>query len=699
MNPAGLFDNRAFSENPFRFHGEDSVLNPRDIGIAGDRTSVLTPEEEACSVRCLQSCPWSATGFAASLAVDGELIPGREWMWLPNMIRRSGMYGDWEASSLTLLPPQRNGCILFLALKNRSEHPIHAPLALILRGSPRKTEAWEFNIPSPGPAHFAAAEIIPDEFCSRLRLTGGSDDVEGREVQADDAVIALACSLPGMTLFRNADMWETAADIGAGETLYVTLTFSIGAHHGGPEEESLLLLREAEKEAERAFAWLSRETERILSRVPVLHADDPALEQFYYRSLVTYSLNRWDNPLYAIRPFYSTGSVNGGCMCSYLWDYGGGLMLHPLIDPETNKKMIRAYLHDDLTVSYAIKPLDGGPSGVWYHINQEKVISMIYYHVLHTGEKEFLRETVDGKTIRDWAVFHALVGDDLSRPQQLVDFGEMGKSHLELRRRYVYQGVMPDLNARRYLNYLRAYELTVLDGTPEPVLTERAEALKPLLASLWDPDAKWYDYIWEGKREKRYTVQMFKFLNSPVIDEKTRAALVSHLNEREFLSKFGLHSIAKTDPGYDQIDIDNGGGGICTLFTMQIAGQLYDTGYAAEAADLLRRVLWWGTRLPYWGDSCAANYRKVREDTPLQADISSASGAQMLIFNLCGIRASFDGGVTVCPAKVLPCRKLSFENVRLLGHTFSVFIDGASYTLVSEGGSQSASLGERLTVS
>ena len=53
---------------------------------------------------------------------------------------------------------------------------------------------------------------------------------------------------------------------------------------------------------------------------------------------------------------------------------GGGLMLHPVVDPETNKKMICAYLHDDLTVSYAIKPLDGGPAGVWYHINQEKIM-------------------------------------------------------------------------------------------------------------------------------------------------------------------------------------------------------------------------------------------------------------------------------------------------------------------------------------
>ena len=35
----------------------------------------------------------------------------------------------------------------------------------------------------------------------------------------------------------------------------------------------------------------------------------------------------------------------------------------------------------------------------------------------------------------------------------------------------------------------------------------------------------------------RYTVQMFKFLNSPVIGDAEREGLISHLNEEEFLSK------------------------------------------------------------------------------------------------------------------------------------------------------------------
>ncbi len=692
------FANKAFRENPFRFYAKNSVLNPKDLGIAGERTSVLTPENAACGITCLQSCPWSATGLNAQVIFDGETLPGTDWVWLPNAILRRGKRAGYSVATLTVVPPAHNGILMRMAIESATACEVTVPVAVAFSGSAGKTSDWAFNAPKRGLPHYADAVAACEGDMSLLRLIGGCADVGGREVDPGDAVIAVACSLPGMKLFRNADMWETTVTVKPHETVCIDLAICLGDQDGNPEKECRDMLENGEKETEKAFAWLKSETDRIFSALPSFKSDNKALERLYTRSLVAYTLNRWNNPQFAIQPFYSTGSVTGGCMCSYLWDYGGGLMLHPVVDPGTNKKMICAYLHDDLTVSYAIKPLDGGPAGLWYHINQEKIISMIYYHVLHTGDVGFLKETVDGKSIRDWAVFHSLIGDDLAEPQHLVDFGGAGESHLELRRSYAYKGVMPDLNARRYMNYMRAYELTVLDGSPMPELAERAKALKPLLATLWNEDKQWYDHIWEGKRDQRYTVQMFKFLNSPVIDEQTRRGLISHLNEEEFLSEYGLHSMAKTDPGYDQVDIDNGGGGICNLFTMQIAGQLYDMGYAETATDMVDRVLWWGTRLPYWGDSCAANMKKVREDTPLQACISSASGAQMILFNMCGIKADAQGGITVCPAKVLPAKELTLKGVKLLGRTFSVAIRGDHYTVTVGGRKLTAPLGEKTTI-
>ena len=50
---------------------------------------------------------------------------------------------------------------------------------------------------------------------------------------------------------------------------------------------------------------------------------------------------------------------------------------------------------------------------------------------------------------------------------------------------------------------------------------------------------------------------MFKFLDSGAADEEIAEGLVSHLNDEEFLSDFGLHSMSKLDEAYDQVDIED----------------------------------------------------------------------------------------------------------------------------------------------
>ena len=686
------FEDKAFSENPFRFASGASILHEKDLGIAGDRMTVLTPENAACMIKGPQRCPWTATNFTLELRIDGERVPGREWVWLPNIIRRRGSVPGWEAETLTALPPESDICLMRLSLTNRTGKTTEAPVQIVIGGSAGYESRWEFGVPAGKGPYFAGAKAGYKSGLSVLGLTGSSA-VRGSGVTGEnDARVTVFCSLPDMDWFSYGDIWECARTVGPGETLFADIAVHLGPASGSPDPADF---GELER---RSFEWLESETGRILSGLPSFESDDPALTAMYYRSLVTYSLNRWTNPDFAVSPFYSTGSVTGGCMCSYLWDYSGGMMLHPAADPETNGNMIKAYLGVDLTRSYAVTPLDGSPTGPWYHINQEKIIGMIFFHVLNTGDTAFLDETVGGRTILDWAVFHACVGDDLSRPVALIDYGDAGKSHLELRREYVYKGIMPDLNARRYVSYQRAYILTKIAGRPEEFLMERAEGLKPLLDTLWDDKAGWYDFIWNGKRDIRMTVQMFKFISSGVIGGDKRDRLVGHLNEREFLSKFGLHSMSKLDPAYDQIDIDNGGGGICLQFTMQIALQLYEAGYDKEATDLVRRVSWVGGRLPYIGDSVAANMLFDREDTPLQADISSVSIAQTLLFGACGIRVLPGRGIRICPPECRPAGHIAVKDFCLCGKTFSLDITGDTYTVLFGGAEYAGRTGKDETV-
>jgi hypothetical protein len=383
-----------------------------------------------------------------------------------------------------------------------------------------------------------------------------------------------------------------------------------------------------------------------------------------------------------LNPYFSTGGLRGGCVGSYLWDFSGGWQLHALAAPEATRQHIVQFLKIDLTKSFAFNPVDGCAFGPWYPVNQEKIIGLVYYYVRNSGDVGFLHEVIQGKEVWAWSVHHALVKDHPEQPVDLVDYGIDGEHHLELRRGYPYRGIMPDLNGRRYLNYLRAYELSVLAGSPCSALLERAEQLKILLKThLWNTHERWFDFISAGRRDIRYTVQMFKLFGSPVLDQEQEEGLLTHLNEAEFLSDFGIHSLSKLDPAYDQIDIDNGGGGACTLFAPLIAEKLYQSGHSVPGDDLLQRVLWWGKRVPYWGDSFVANYVDYRQDTPLQCTIGGVAGAQCILFGIFGLAVAPDGQVTLNPHLPSFCRTLSVSGLKIRDKTISITVQGASYTV------------------
>jgi hypothetical protein len=131
---------------------------------------------------------------------------------------------------------------------------------------------------------------------------------------------------------------------------------------------------------------------------------------------------------------------------------------------------------------------------------------------------------------------------------------------------------------------------------------------------------------------------------------------------------------------------------------MQICAQLYETGYDSIASDILPRVYWWGERMPYMGDSCAANMILNRENTPLQGDISSVSCAQMIFFYIFGITPHFDGSISVSPVRNRPAKNMKIENARLCGKVFSVDIKGDCFTVSIDGNEIHSSIGETVTL-
>lgn len=201
-----------------------------------------------------------------------------------------------------------------------------------------------------------------------------------------------------------------------------------------------------------------------------------------------------------------------------------------------------------------------------------------------------------------------------------------------------------------------------------------------------------------GRRDTRYTMQMYKLFASGVLDAEEEAGLMSHLNQREFLSAYGFHSMSKLDVAYDQVDIDNGGGGSCTCFPPQIAERFYKAGYPRQAEDILGRILWWGQRMPYWGDSLVGNEIDYRKDTPLQCTLDGVTVAQCIVFGLFGVDARFNGSVRVFPQPPIFAPQVRLRGLKLRGHTLDIDVNGERYRVVAGDKTLEARVGQSVIV-
>src|SRR5579862_783719 len=648
--------------DPFMFSGDRNIRDEKHFGIINGLITTGTNYRDVGSLSSLYAPPYASSDFLLEVRLFGEKVPTTQYDWRPAEVRQKGEVHGISVSAVSCLAHDVRGGLLELNVHNTTSATKKVPLQLNIVGSLGYEEAWGFSYPD------------------TTKKTTTSVSTAQRVVRENEAgAITLGTDIEGMRWEPWSSHWEGEVVLLPGQhtTHYVAVAMSDKTESRRVCDQ---LLQSPAKAIEDSRQASRDQTKDLFSKLPKFEASNRSLVEYYNRSIVALIINKFKVPEFVLNPYYSTGGIKGGCVGNYLWDFGDVPRLLPLWDPAASRKHIKQFLEIDITKHFLFNPMDGKAGGPWYPVNQEKIILLIYHYVQLTGDVGFLSETVGGKSVLDWVLFNAMYGDDLSKPAVLVDYGN-GNNHLELRGKYRYDNFMPDLNGRRYKSYELAWQLGKLAGKNWDYLLERAQALKVLLKeTLWSPEDRWFFFMYpNGVKELRYTVQVYMMVGSKVLDKQEEEGLVSHLNDDEFLSTYGLHSIAKQDPAYDQVDIDNGGGGNYVAFTPQIAELLYQAGYTARAEELLKRTLWWGERLPYWGDSMVANQIEYRKDTPLQNAVDAASGAECIIFGIFGVNLDMDGSITIDPKLPSWSPDASLTGLRLRGSSIDISAAGLKF--------------------
>lgn len=652
----------------FMANGDSLITRPKDLGIVNEMGSIGINYEFVGDVNGFWAPPYASSDFFIEPRIFGERVKTDHYTWLPFQTKRVGEVQGIRVHSVTTLLYGRRAGVLSINLQNLSRQKKEIPV--------------EFMANDPYVYQTSLDKIAVWGFGTAKSKTMVMDVVDDKGVMRNQGnyALALGCSLKNSTWEEPTRRFRSMVYLKPGEQKELFLVFAMGEGKDALATRNAILTNPSLYVSKATDEYIS-EVKSLFGKLPRFYSDNKNLEQLYNRSIMILLLNKFQIPELCLHPYYATGSIKGGCFKNYLWSYGAVRKLMPFLDPEGDKQHILQFIKSGgLYNGHSFDPITGEGNGSWYPINQNLIIDLTYNYIKNTGDSAFLKEKVDGQTVLEHMIRNAVYLEDTTKPVALDDYGPSG-DHLELRKENTYNHFMPDLNGLRYNNYERVSRLCEIAGRPNPFFMERAKGLKKLMKErLWDPSIKWFRYEDDkGNKYARYTIQIFYLIHSGVIDNQIKQGLLSHLNDSEFLTRYGFLSMSKKDLEYDQSDIDNGGGGGCTLFPPQIAELLYDDGSTAVADDIMRRISWWGRRLPYFGDSEVATEIDYRQDTPLQADLGSVALSEEILFGMFGIGIDFNGDITINPVKTSLAKELKIKGLKIRGKSLDVSVEGGQY--------------------
>ncbi|NLE37339.1 MAG: hypothetical protein GX621_04875 [Pirellulaceae bacterium] len=644
------------------------ILLPKHIFVSSGWITVQ-PDVTRLGFGHLFAPPLLANPMRVTCTIDGRPIEVVDYTWYPSEFAlRAKPASGLDVSGRIVPLPGISAVIGELTLTNRSSQSVSSEIALTADGAVGHSPRWPFSVPR------ARVENTRRMFKhGRLLL------------RSDDGVAELALAIVGGEASSSDEGPKQTVMLRPGERQTHFLVAVLDAPEKTPALFDKILASPERFVAEARLNW-QRRIKRLESVAPAIETPNAELAAFYRRALFSLLACRWDSDAMLFRPWYATSGMDGGAVCSYLWDLSYTSKMAVLCDAKAVRRYLLAFTEADLAASNALNPLDGRALGNDYSYNDYNLTRLAYDYVTLTGDVGVLSETVRDETFLDYLYRYALRKEDLDRPPVLVDYGT-NKNLLELKRTDDYQHYTPSPNGERVLIYEHLDKLFSWAGRKTPHdLAARAEAFREhFLEKLWDPEHRWFRCLdRRGQPRIAYSIQIFDLLRTGMLSREQQLAVLSHLNEDEFLSPYGVHSLSKQDEGYDPNDADWGGPGAFAGDPPELVIDLIAAGHEKLGVDVLRRILWW-SEFPYIPQAVLAADRDYRTDGRANV-VAGLAGCQAILNGLLGIRVDGEQ-IHFNPVNDPIVFGLSLSNLNVRGQRFDLKIadDGKGYLVRTDG--------------
>ena len=645
---------------------EQITSGPGHIWVSSGHTTVNPENLTVMGVKEFFSPPFAAKSFSLkiNIKIDSLSVPDRGsygkgdvgllysgGTWFPHKIVRKGTYHHLKNGQLIslgvtseLIPMfDKSGFIEKVSITNRTEHSLSIVLSADIQpGTPSfiPLDSWGYGVPR-------------------------ANASKTKQITANSWITDLA------KISFYEENANTLVPPGRTSTAYFTILIN-NATEKIPDK---ILVKELENNS--VNTWEKR-IEKFTKNIPSVESNIEGLNDYYKRSILSGLVCIWENENYILNPFLSTSGIDGGGICSYLWDIAGyvPIMATLMLDSAIvgiAEKMVSI----DLEKYYAFT-LNGTGVGVKYSYSPWAFTSLVSSIFKIIGPQTELfnssRELI-------------LNNEKQQSGNHLIDYG-VQNNLLEMRGTG-WEHFVASPNAERSWCLNQLAEMgKVLNHDPAELnyYNKQAQIItKAIQKELWDDKVKWFASIYpDGFKDFVYSIQVYDALRAGVCTPEMEEALISHLREGAFLGEFGITSISKEDSiHYEVLDTDWSGGGAYTGDGPQLAMIMYERNKPELAWDILRRHFWMGKHFIYYPQEHFTD-KPMSPEHKRASEVSGLAGAEAILFGLAGFQPEYDGRLYINP-KLVDNVELSLKGFGFRNNTFDVELSELKMKVIRNG--------------
>jgi hypothetical protein len=400
-------------------------------------TGITFPPYACCGVPEVTWSPGLLT--SCEMVVNGQLLsiappPGNhvKYRWLPQRVDREQTVGGLRIRTRTFMPVKQRAVAEHIELTNISSERQALTLGFDMQAAViKKTTFWMAGCPGEGGNRQSW------------------DAAKGRVTfiaQKSPAASAQGIS-PVAHGLQGGHILQHEITLAPGETRRFQYVNAIA---DTPEEANRIYdhlqgnLVDAERANEEFYAGMLNAlftpgNSYFSGHLPTLHTDDETLWNLYFAGIRNLISARRHSPDSRYGPAYLTLGGHTLPTLSFPWDTSlTGLSL-ALLDPAALRNIVEVWFAQDMHQHLATDYVSGTAVGPWYAVNDTAIVSCARDYLRVTGDFDWLKKSVNGKTVLDHLSDHALYWEKLVHTDRgLADYGNI-ENLLEVVSTYLHE--------------------------------------------------------------------------------------------------------------------------------------------------------------------------------------------------------------------------------------------------------------------